>query len=114
TGRARPQREKRPTRRNLATQQDIDTILRALGNLPFPLGKTGLTRLLEGSVQSRIQADRSPFFGALADLQKSKIDGAIDDLVANGALVYDRTREFPVLRLTEQGAVRLHDLASDD
>lgn len=114
TGRARPQREKRPTRRNLATQQDIDTILRALGNLPFPLGKTGLTRLLEGSVQSRIQADRSPFFGALADLQKSKIDGAIDDLVANGSLVYDRTREFPVLRLTEQGSVRLHDLASDD
>lgn len=114
TERARPQRQARPTRRNVATQQDIDTILRSMGNLPFPLGKTGLTRLLEGSVQSRIQADRSPFFGALADLQKSKIDGAIDDLVANGSLVYDRTREFPVLRLTEQGAVRLHDLASDD
>lgn len=113
TQRARPQREARPTRRNVATQQDIDTILRAMGNLPFPLGKTGLTRLLEGSVQSRIQADRSPFFGALADLQKSKIEGAIDDLVATGILVYDRSREFPVLRITEQGAVRLHDMAQD-
>jgi ATP-dependent DNA helicase RecQ len=114
TQRAKPQREARPTRRNIATQQDIDTILRAMGNLPFPLGKTGLTRLLEGSVQSRIQADRSQFFGALADLQKSKIDGAIDDLVANGTLVYDRSREFPVLRITERGAVRLQDMAPED
>ena len=114
TQRARPAREARPTRRNVATQQDIDTILRAMGNLPFPLGKTGLTRLLEGSVQSRIQADRSPFFGALADLQKSKIDGAIDDLVSSGVLAYDRSREFPVLRITERGAVRLQDTAPDD
>jgi ATP-dependent DNA helicase RecQ len=114
TQRAKPSRESRPTRRNIATQQDIDTILRAMGNLPFPLGKTGLTRLLEGSVQSRIQADRSPFFGALADLQKSKIDGAIDDLVANGTLAYDRSREFPVLRITERGAVRLQDMAPED
>ena len=74
----------------------------------------GLTRLLEGSVQSRIQADRSPFFGALADLQKSKIDGAIDELVANGTLAYDRSREFPVLRITERGAVRLQDLAPEN
>ncbi len=113
TQRAKPQRETRPTRRNIATQQDIDTILRAMGNLPFPLGKTGLTRLLEGSVQSRIQADRSPFFAALADLQKSKIDGAIDDLVSSGALAYDRSREFPVLRITERGAVRLQDMAPE-
>jgi ATP-dependent DNA helicase RecQ len=114
TQRAKPQRETRPTRRNLATQQDIDTILRAMASLPFPLGKTGLTRLLEGSVQSRIQADRSPFFGALTDLQKSKIEGAIDELVANGTLAYDRSREFPVLRMTERGAVRLQDMAPDD
>lgn len=114
TERAKPKRQPRPTRRNVATQQDVDTILRAMANLPFPLGKTGLTRLLEGSVQSRIQADRSPYFGALTDLQKSKIEGAIDDLVANGTLAYDRSREFPVLRVTERGAVHLRDLATDD
>lgn len=114
TQRAKPAREARTTRRNIATLKDVDTILRAMSNLPFPLGKTGLTRLLEGSVQSRIQADRSPFFGALADLQKSKIEGAIDELVANGTLAYDRSREFPVLRITERGAVRLQDMASDD
>ncbi|MFT4038117.1 MAG: RecQ family zinc-binding domain-containing protein, partial [Thermomicrobiales bacterium] len=116
-GETRPapaKRAARPTRRNIATQKDMDIVLRAMVNLPFPLGKTGLTRLLEGSVQSRIQADRSPYFGALEDLQKSKIEGAIDDLVGGGLLETDRSREFPVLRLTERGAVTLRDSAGDD
>ena len=74
---------------------------------PFPVAKTGLTRLLEGSIQSRIQADRSTFFGALADLQKSKIEAIIDALVEENILAYDRSREFPVLRVTEEGSARV-------
>jgi ATP-dependent DNA helicase RecQ len=82
--------------------------LQALASAPFPVAKTGLTRLLEGSVQSRIQADRSRYFGALSDLQKSKIEAMIDGLVESGQLVYDRSREFPVLRLTPSGTARVH------
>ena len=72
--------------------------------LPFPVGKTGLIRLLEGSIQSRIQGDRSPYFGALGDLQKSKIDGLIDRLVEDGYLHRDLDHEFKLIRLTKQGA----------
>jgi hypothetical protein len=81
--------------------------LQALASAPFPVGKTGLVRLLEGSIQSRIQGDRSPYFGALGDVQKSKIEAMIDTLVDGGDLVYDRSREFPVLRLTAAGERRV-------
>jgi ATP-dependent DNA helicase RecQ len=97
-------RQPKPKKRTQTTAADAETALKALATAPFPVGKTGLTRLLEGSIQSRIQADRSPFFGALADLQKSKIEAVIDNLVTENLLAYDRSREFPVLRLTPRGA----------
>jgi ATP-dependent DNA helicase RecQ len=100
-------RERPPRKRTVATSGDAVIVLKALRTAPFPVGKTGLTRLLEGSIQSRIQGDRSPYFGALGDLQKSKIDGLIDTLVAEGALTHDRSREFPVLRITAEGTRRL-------
>lgn len=96
-------REQQPRKRTAPTVSDALTALKALASAPFPVGKSGLTRLLEGSVQSRIREDRSAFFGALADLQKSKIDAAIDALVSGGALAYDHSRDFPVLRLTQEG-----------
>jgi ATP-dependent DNA helicase RecQ len=105
--RGRGRAEPKPRKRSTIAPEDANIALRALATAPFPVGKTGLTRLLEGSIQSRIQADRSPFFGALADLQKSKIDAVIDALVDEGALAYDRSRQFPVLRLTERGEAHL-------
>ena len=103
-------RERAPRKRSATTAADALVAMKALASAPFPVGKTGLTRLLEGSIQSRIQGDRSPYFGTLGDLQKSKIEAVIDSLVADEALVYDRSREFPVLRITTQGALRMgHD-----
>jgi superfamily II DNA helicase RecQ len=98
-------------KRATTTPKDEVIAMQALATAPFPVAKTGLTRLLEGSVQSRIQADRSRFFGALSDLQKSKIEAMIDGLVASGQLVYDRSRDFPVLKLMPEGIERLqaHD-----
>jgi ATP-dependent DNA helicase RecQ len=110
----RASRERQPRKRSTTTSADALLALKALASAPFPVGKTGLTRLLEGSIQSRIQGDRSPYFGALGDLQKSKIDAVIDSLVADEALVYDRSREFPVLRITEEGALRLRNSSGDD
>lgn len=103
-------REKQAARRAKFTPEDVDTTLRAMLTLPFPVGKTGLTRLLEGSVQSRIQADRSAQFGALADLRKSQIEAIVDSLVEDNQAVYDRSRDFPVLKLTPSGAERARDL----
>ncbi len=105
----RTSRERQPRKRSVTTSADALLALKALANAPFAVGKTGLTRLLEGSIQSRIQGDRSPYFGALGDLQKSKIAAVIDSLVADEVLVYDRSREFPVLRITQEGALRLGD-----
>lgn len=99
----------RKKRRSNYSSEDERLALNALASAPFPVGKTGLVRLLEGSIQSRIQGDRSRFFGALADLQKSKIEAMIDGLVDDDQLVYDRGREFPVLRLTSAGLNRLRD-----
>jgi ATP-dependent DNA helicase RecQ len=88
----------------LETSADALAVLKAVASAPFSVGKTGLIRLLEGSIQSRIQGDRSPFFGALSDLQKSKIDGLIDRLVEDGFLLRDLDHEFKLIRLTKQGA----------
>jgi len=92
------------TKRSVATSADAVIVLKAVASVPFAVGKTGLIRLLEGSIQSRIQGDRSPYFGALNDLPKSKIDGLIDRLVDDGFLFRDLNHEFKLIRLTKQGA----------
>jgi ATP-dependent DNA helicase RecQ len=90
-------------KRAKTTATDPLAVLNAVATAPFPFGKTGLVRLLEGSIQSRIQADRSPAFGALADLQKSKIDALIDRLVDDGFLDRDLDHEYKLIRLTARG-----------
>jgi ATP-dependent DNA helicase RecQ len=96
--------ERPPGKRSAATSADAGVVLRAVATLPFAVGKTGMIRLLEGSIQSRIQGDRSPYFGALSDLPKSKIDGLIDRLVDDGFLLRDLDHEFKLIRLTKLGA----------
>jgi ATP-dependent DNA helicase RecQ len=96
--------ERPPGKRSAATSADAGVVLRAVATLPFAVGKTGLIRLLEGSIQSRIQGDRSPYFGALSDLPKSKIDALIDRLVVDGFLLRDLDHEFKLIRLTKLGA----------
>src|SRR5687768_1711758 len=103
------QQARAPGKRSVTTAADAIVVLRAVASLPFPVGKTGLIRLLEGSIQSRIQGDRSPYFGGLADLQKSKIDGLIDRLVDDGYLLRDLDHEFKLIRLTQRGAAATPD-----
>jgi ATP-dependent DNA helicase RecQ len=95
--------ERPPGKRSVATSADAITVLKAVASAPFSVGKTGLIRLLEGSIQSRIQGDRSPYFGALGDLPKAKIDGLIDRLVEDGYLLRDLDHEFKLIRVTRQG-----------
>ncbi|MCE3275697.1 MAG: recQ, partial [Propionibacteriaceae bacterium] len=107
--------ERPPGKRSAATSADAAVVLRAVTTVPFAVGKTGLIRLLEGSIQSRIQGDRSPYFGALSDLPKSKIDGLIDRLVDDGFLFRDLDHEFKLIRLTKLGAAaNLDDLVNYD
>ena len=96
--------EARTKKRSTTTASDAHAVLRAVATAPFPFGKSGLIRLLEGSIQSRIQDDRSAYFGALQDLQKSKIDALIDRLVEDGLLIRDLNHEFKLLSLSRRGA----------
>ena len=96
--------ERAAGKRSVATSADAIAVLKAVASVPFSVGKTGLIRLLEGSIQSRIQGDRSPYFGALGDLPKARIDGLIDRLVEDGYLDRDLDHEFKLIRLTQRGA----------
>lgn len=101
-----------PATRSTITPEDVRAILEGVRTLPFPMGKTGLAKLLSGSVESRVRADRSPAFGALAGLTRSKVEGLIDRLVNEGYLYRDLDHEFKLITLTQQGAeATLDDLA---
>ena len=92
---------------------DAMAILDAVRTLPFQMGKMGLGKLLVGSVESRVRADRSPAFGALTGLTRGKVEGLIDRLVADGFLFRDVDHEYKVITLTERGAAAtLDDLAA--
>jgi len=81
----------------------VRTILQAVAQLPFPLGRTGLARALKGSSTSPVQAGRFPLFGALADrTQKSTVE-LIAQLEDTGLLAYYEREGYRLLRLTDQG-----------
>jgi ATP-dependent DNA helicase RecQ len=92
-----------PTRTTV-TAQDAVAVIKAVRTLPFPMGKTGLAKLLTGSVESRVRADRSPSFGTLVGLTRSRVEGLIDRLVADGFLNRDLDHEYKLVTVSERGA----------
>jgi ATP-dependent DNA helicase RecQ len=79
-----------------------DIVLECVGTLPFRLGRTGLVRVLRGSVQAAVKEDRCGLFGALGSLPASQIEREIERLVEEGYLARDDS-EFRLLSLTERG-----------
>ncbi len=85
--------------------QAIDeTILCCLAHLPFPVGKSGLARVLKGSAASPVGPERCPEYAALGHLTLSVIEAAIVQLVERGYLVRREKGRMPLLALTERGA----------
>jgi ATP-dependent DNA helicase RecQ len=95
--------ESSPTR-TIITAHDIFGVLEGVRTLPFPMGKTGLAKLLTGSVESRVREDRASGFGVLAGFSRSKVEGLIDRLVVEGYLNRDMNHEFKLISLTRKGA----------
>jgi ATP-dependent DNA helicase RecQ len=85
------------------------TILTCLKQLPFSLGKSGLTKVLAGSITAAVKEDRAPQFGALAGLSQTRINGLLDRLIVDG-FVYRDDGEYRLLSLTPEG--RAADLAT--
>ncbi|MGN6564576.1 MAG: RecQ family ATP-dependent DNA helicase, partial [Thermomicrobiales bacterium] len=84
-------------------------VLTCLKHLPFSLGKTGLTKVLAGSITAAVKEDRAPEFGALAGLSQTRINGLLDRLIADGYIHRD-DGDYRLLSLTPEG--RAADLAA--
>ena len=109
TGNRSTRQTARAASRRSATAADALEVLAALPTLPFPMGKTGLTRLLVGSVESSVRDDRSASFGALHDLSTGKIGQLIDQMVDEGFLFRDLNHDFKIITTTPKGASATHD-----
>jgi ATP-dependent DNA helicase RecQ len=77
--------------------------LRTLHNLPFAVGRTGLQRILTGSVESPIGPDRCAEWGRLQTWTKAATHRLIDGLVEQGLLARNDQGAYPVLELTSTG-----------
>ncbi|MGH2617364.1 MAG: RecQ family ATP-dependent DNA helicase, partial [Thermomicrobiales bacterium] len=113
--RAAPTGDGTPPAPTRLSADDALAVLTAVRTFPFPMGKTGLAKLLLGSVESRVRDDRSASFGALSSFKKGKVEGLIDRLVEDGLLFRDLDHEYKLIRLTDRGAAAgSDDLAAYD
>jgi ATP-dependent DNA helicase RecQ len=90
-------------RRDVAPQPLEPTILRCLAQLPFPVGKSGLAKILKGAAGSPIGPDRCSEYAALSHLTAAAIEQAIDDLI-DADLLRRSGGPRPLLALTQRGA----------
>jgi ATP-dependent DNA helicase RecQ len=99
-----------PQRRQ-ATAAEAAVALAAVRDLPFPMGRAGMVRLLSGAEDSRVREDRSEHFGALSQLSTRGLEHLFDALIEAGMLEPYMEGEYRLLRLTQEGsAARAVDL----
>lgn len=95
---------------HVATPEAIDaTILRCVRHIPFPMGRSGLAKVLKGSESSSLGPGRCPEYALLAHLTLGAIEHAIEALVERGYLERHLKGRMPLLSLTERGAVAVLD-----
>jgi ATP-dependent DNA helicase RecQ len=101
--------KERPVKKASPSIHPARAILQCVSHLPFPLGKTGLSKVLKGSLASSVGADRCPEYGTLAYLSLSAIVRQIELLIAEGYLSRDEKHKFRLVALTEKGRKALRD-----
>lgn len=88
-------------------------VLDSVRGMPFPVGKSGLARVLTGSIAAPVKRDRARGFGALAGMSVSRVNELIERLIEAGLLARDEQHEYRLLALTPRGeAASEADLAS--
>ena len=104
TGNVKPSSARAPRGASIRpTLADAEVVLEALGNLPFNMGKPSMTKLLIGSEESKVRADRSEHFGALKRLTPHAIGTLIDELIEHEYLAYFQKDEYRLIELTPKG-----------
>jgi ATP-dependent DNA helicase RecQ len=63
-----------------------EAILRCLTQLPFPVGKSGLAKILKGAAGSPVGPDRSAEYACLSTMTGAAIETAIEELIEQGQL----------------------------
>jgi len=81
-------------------------VLRCLAHLPFPVGKSGLTKILKGAAGSPIGPERCAEFAMLSHLTGAAIGQAIEQMIERN-LLRRSSGSRPLLSLTQRGAVAL-------
>jgi len=103
-GRKRADEHQRPpSQGGVGSEAAAQIVLRGVAQLPYPLGRRGLARALQGAATSPVQADRFPPFGALADMTQKWIRMIATSLVTEGYLEQYRKAGYLPLRLTRRG-----------
>ena len=82
-------------------------ILKTVRALPYPLGRTGLAKVLTGAADSSVGKDRCTEFGLLAGMTLKSVREHADALVQRDLLAMTTETDYPLLRLTAAGAAAL-------
>jgi len=109
TARAAPQPI--PPRNDKDSRSDVQRVLDGLSNLSFPMGRSGLARVLKGAANSPVGPERCPEFGALRHLAQSAIEDLIERLVADGYIQRDEQDEYRRISVSPLGEKARRDPA---
>ena len=82
-------------------------ILACIASLPYPLGRTGVAKVVTAAADSPLSAERCTHHGALAGCTLKAVRGFLDTLIEKGLLHLDSEAEYPLLKLTSQGRAAL-------
>ncbi len=101
----RPEMPERPDIPLLAPDDaDIEPmIIDCLVSLPKPVGRSGLARVMTGSLRAPVTADKARHFGQMKSLGESGVMGYIDDLLEDGRLRQYERQGYNVLAPTVKG-----------
>jgi ATP-dependent DNA helicase RecQ len=100
-----------PSRNDDDPRGDVQRALDGLSNLPFPMGRSGLARVLKGATSSPVEPERCPEFGALRHLAQTAVEDLIERLVDEGYFQRDEQDEYRRLSLTLLGKKARRDPA---
>ncbi len=101
----RPELPERAPLSDLAPDDaDIEPmIIDCLISLPKPVGRSGLARILGGSLRAPVTADKARHFGTLKALGEATITNYIDDLLEDSRLRQYERQGYSVLAPTVRG-----------
>jgi len=79
-------------------------MLECIASLPFPMGRTGIAKVLAGANNAAVSADRCRHFGALAMCSQDAVGSGLMTLLDAGYLRQEQHDNRPLLVVTPQGA----------